>query len=78
MELEILSWLRVLLKGTFLWFTKKHLRSYGCSFTAFTAAVNCTNPNTETQHEIIEIEITEAQIYFVIKQLFFCLQVTGF
>ena len=44
-------------------FTKKYLQPYGFSCTSFTAAVYCTNPNAETQNEIIEIEIVEAQIY---------------
>ena len=35
-------------------FSKKYLWSYGCSGTNFTAAVNCTNPKTEMQIEIIE------------------------
>ena len=30
-------------------FTDKYLRSYSCSGTNFTAAVNCTNPKTEIQ-----------------------------
>ena len=43
-------------------FTEKNLRSYGCSGTNFTTAVNCTNPNTEIQSEIIETEIIEAKM----------------
>ena len=42
------------------------------------AAVNCTNPNTEIQSGIIVIEIIVAQIYFLIKQIYFHSQVTGF
>ena len=62
----------------FLVFNKRQLRPHDCSGTNFIAAVNCTNVYTEAQHEITEIEITEAQIYFVIKQMFFCPQVVGF
>ena len=43
-------------------FTYKYLGPYDCSRTSFTAAVNCTNPNTEIPTEIIEIEIIEAKI----------------
>ena len=50
-------WLTVDKMHAFAGFTKKYLQPYGCSGTNFTTAVNCTNPNTETQNEIIEIEI---------------------
>ena len=39
-------------------FTKKYLRPCSCSGATFTAMVNCTNPKTEMQIEIIELEIT--------------------
>ena len=42
-------------------FPEKHLRPYGCISTYFTAAVNCTNPKTKIQSEIIEIQIIEVQ-----------------
>lgn len=42
--------------------TKKYLRLYGFSGTNFTAAVNCTDPNTKTDSKIIEIEIIKEQI----------------
>ena len=34
--------------GAFAVFAEKYLRPYGCSGTNFTAAVNFTNPKTET------------------------------
>ena len=43
-------------------FIEKNLRPYGCSGTSYTAAISSTNPYTETQREIIEIEIIKAQI----------------
>ena len=55
----------------FVVFTEKYLRSYGCSGINFTATVNCTNPKTETQSEIIETQITEIKIYSVIKKTHF-------
>ena len=39
----------------------KYLRPCGCSGTNFTAMVNCTNPYTEIQNEITDIEIIETQ-----------------
>ena len=50
--------------------TEKCLWSYGRGGTKFTATVNCTNPKTEIQIEIIETQITGIQIYFVIKKIF--------
>ena len=42
-------------------FTEKYLLWYGCSEINFTAAVNCTNPKTEMQTEIIKIQISGIQ-----------------
>ena len=55
-------WLTVGKTHAFAVFTEKYLRLYGCSGTSFTAAVNCTNPNTEIKSENIEIEMIKAQI----------------
>ena len=55
---------------TFAVFTGKCLWSYGCSGTNFTATVNCRNPTTEIQIEIIKTKIIGIQIYFV-KKIFF-------
>ena len=38
-------------------FAEKYLWSYSCSGTNFAATVNCTNPKTEIQIEIIETQI---------------------
>ena len=68
-------------KNFYLWLTfekmhvlavsmEKYLWSYGCSGTSFTSAVNCTNPKTEIQIEIIETQIIGIQIYFIIKKIF--------
>ena len=38
-------------------FTEKHLQPNGCSGTNFTATVNCTNPSTEIESEIIQTQI---------------------
>ena len=57
-------WLTVEKVHAFAVFTEKYLRSYGCSGTNFMAVINCTNPKTEIQIEIIETEITRIQIYF--------------
>lgn len=43
-------------------FIEKRLRPYGCCETNFTATVNCSNPKTETQLEIIETEVSGIQI----------------
>ena len=42
-------------------FTEKYLRSYNCSGTNFTAAVNCTSPKTELQTKIMEVQIIVRQ-----------------
>ena len=47
-------------------FTEKYLRSKGFSSSNDTATVNCRNPKTEIQIEIIETQIIGKQIYFVI------------
>ena len=52
-------------------FTKIYLRSYSCSGTNITAAVNCTSPKTEVQSKTIEIQTIEIQIYFLTKQISF-------
>ena len=48
-------------------FTENVLQPYGRRGTNFMAAVNSTNPNTEIKCEIMETEINETHIYFVIK-----------
>ena len=40
----------------FVVFNEKYLRSYGCSDTNFTAAVNCTNLKTEIKSTLIELQ----------------------
>ena len=47
-------------------FTEKYLRSKCFSSSKDTATVNCRNPKTEIQIEIIETQIIGKQIYFVI------------
>ena len=49
---------------TFATFTEKHLWSYGCLDTNFTAAVKFADAQ-------IEIQIIEIQISFVTKQILF-------
>ena len=51
--------------------TEKHLHPNGYNDTTFTVAVNCANPKTEIQIEIIEIQKTGIQIYFVTKKILF-------
>ena len=51
-------------------FTEKYLQAYGCCDTTFTATVNCTNPKTEIQIEIIETEIIGIQILLWNKKIF--------
>ena len=52
-------------------FTEKHLWSYGCLDTNFTAAVKFADAQIEIQSQISEIEIIEIQISFVTKQILF-------
>lgn len=47
---------------------EKYLPSCGCSGTNFMATVNGTNPKPEIEIEIIETQIIEMQIFFVIKK----------
>ena len=47
--------------------TEKYLHPNGYNGTTFTVAVNCRNPKTEIQTEIIEIQKTGIQVYFVTK-----------
>lgn len=51
----------------FLVFTNKHLLPDNYRRTNFAAAVNCTNPKNKVKSEIIETQIIEIQIQFVIK-----------
>ena len=54
--------LMVDLMHVFAVFTKKYFSPCGCNGSNFTVAVNCTNPNTEIQSEIIDTEIIKAQM----------------
>ena len=50
-------WLTVEKMHSFEDFAEKYLWPHSCSSTNFTAVVNCTNPETEMQTNIIEIKI---------------------
>ena len=51
--------------------TEKYLHPNGYNGTTFTVVVNCRNPKTGIQIEIIEIQKTGIQVYFVTKKILF-------
>ena len=51
-------------------FTEKCLQSRSCIGINFMTSVNCRNPKTEMQSEIIKMQVIEIQIWFLIKQIF--------
>ena len=55
----------------FVVITEKYVRPYGYSGTNFTAGVNCLNPKTEIQNEIIKIICNETCNYFNLTLIFF-------